>query len=385
MREILNNDASQYGKQPVVFTDPLTGATDLIWDPADPTQARPFGCLLNTGKARGWSTAFGAPDWKADMMAAGPWAADNLPACVIMGPKEIGGGLGLGICNDPCDQGQLGSCVGASGTNWLETRARAEAKQGVAQFLPEIAIRYLYYFAQGYFSRPGGDGAQTLGLVKAVLGYTDGWVNKYAPDMTVGGKCGGAVNERPFDGNQDAATAEGLPYDISACRAGRKFDKKWVELGLKHLSGDSGKEARRARSQADAMQMLSLLIPLNLGAGWRGSWGTVDRSGWCTSNLSRASGGHEFCIVGYCKRPAQSGFGGSNTSTRELAEGNDLWYDLMNSWGKNWAFMGHSMIPAAQFERAGGYDSLYGLATFGSWARAQALTWVAAFLGGRKP
>jgi len=365
-----NSCYAQYGGNPVFVKDEETGADDLIYDPRDPEQMQPFGCLLNAAKARNIQIPEEVQEWHPDLLGSAVGLASDLPECVLLGPKELAGGMGLGICGDSCNQSNLGSCVGACGTNVTEDTIRSEAiLHGQDQYLPEISIRYMYWFCQGRYSRPGGDGAMTSGLVATLMTYNQGWVCSRYPELMVNGRCGGVVHEKPFEGSKDfpVEIANGMPYDISACRAGTPFSKAWVELGVTHRAGYGGGDIRRVRDPQSFKQVIASGHVCFTGAGWPGAWGNVDRNGFCTSGWRGGGGGHEFEFNGYISRKAQSGYGGSNTHTRNMADGEDDWACLKNSWGLNFGLRGHAIVPMSQMQRAGCFNELMTLSFVDGW------------------
>ena len=362
------NCVNQYGRNPVVSKDPSSGAEDLIYDPTDPEQIAPFGCLLNAAKAHGITLPTEIPDWHQGLMGNAEYLADDMPDKVMLGHEEVGGGMG--VLADACNQGSLGSCVAACGTNVVEDTIRAETLlYNMAQFWPEISIRYLYYFAQGRYSRPGGDGAMTSGLAHALMTYTGGWVGKNRPELAVNGRFGGVVHEREFEGsaNYPVETRGGLPYDIGACRSGIAVPRQFVELGVTHRAGYAGGDIRRVRSAEQSRQVIASGHVMFSGIGWPGAWGNVDRNGFCTSAWRGGGGGHEVELCGYIARPAQSGYGGSNTATRELAEGDDFWGDVKNSWGLQFGKRGHTIVPYAQIVRSGYFNEACAISFADGW------------------
>lgn len=363
---------NEFGRRPVVVTH-ANGASDLIYDPNDPTQMGPFGCLLNLPAAR-QDMRQAAADWTTPAFMMG-MRAEDLPDCVLMGPKELAGGKGEGITNVPCRQ-EIGDCVAACGSGVVEATVRSEdIVGGISQYWIEASIRYIYWHAQGYYSRPGGDGAATNGLAHALQTYTDGWMNRNHPELTVDGRCGGFVHEKFFDGaaNLPSDVRNGLPYDSRAERAGQAIAKQWVELGVKHRCGFGSGDCRRVRNWDDYRQVIASRHVCFTGIPWPGGWGSVDKDGFCTSGWRGGGGGHEIMFTGYIKRNAQSGYGGSNASARELAEGDDWWACMQNSWGMNFGLKGSSIMPRAQMERSGALGEMFTISFANGWDKSRYL------------
>lgn len=361
---------NEYGGQPVYVVH-ADQTRDLIYDPSNPDQMGPFGCLLNLPAAK-QDLRSPAPDWETPGFMRGMNAAD-LPDCFLMGPKELAGGKGLGITNKPCRQ-EIGDCVGACGTTVVEGTLRSEDILGsISNYWIEVSIRYDYWHAQGYYSRPGGDGAATNGLAHGLQTYTDGWLNHNRPDMCVDGRCGGFIHEQYFEGaaNLPASIKNGLPYDSRAERAGQAFPVDFVREGVKHRCGYGQGDCRRVRNFDDYRQVIASGHLCFTGIPWPGNWGSVDHDGFVTAPFRGGGGGHEIAFTGYIKRNAQSGYGGSNSSARELAEGDDWWGCMQNSWGLNFGLKGSSIMPRAQMERAGVFGEMFTISYANGWDKSK--------------
>jgi len=376
-RTIINMSASderhsyiqQFGRNPVYVKDEATGADDLIFDPNDPDQMAPYGCLLNAAEANRIQLPE-MQDWDRALLNGAIDIGEELPHTVMLGHKDLAGGIGLGVCNDACNQANLGSCVAACGTNIVEDTVRSETIfQGLAQWWPEISIRYLYFCAQGKYSRPGGDGAMTSGLAAALMGYNEGYICKRYPELMANGFAGGVVHEAPFGGSENypVETRGGLPYDISACRAGTPPPKAWFEMGITHRCGYGAGDIRRVRTPAQYKEVIASGHVCFTGIGWPSAWGQVDKDGFVTSGWRGGRGGHEIEFCGYMKRGAQSGYGGSNTVTRNLANGEDDWSCMKNSWGLNFGKRGYSIMPMSQMIQSGAFGELMTISFVNGW------------------
>lgn len=353
------------GRNKVYVVDPVTGVKDLVYDPSCPDNPGLFGCLLNHAKHYGFIGDPNIPDWRAANVK-NIMDVKDLPKVVLLGPKELAGGRGLGITNGSCNQSNLGSCVGACGTNVAEDTMRSEIyfKQE-HQELPEVSIRYMYFCCQGYHRRPGGDGAMTTGLANALITYKNGWLNRnYTDMMSADGRFGGVVNEKAFDApDVPAQCKSGLPYDIAACRRGSKFDKAWVELGTKHAAGKDGGMAARVRDWESYKQVIASGHVCFTGISWPSAWSYVDKEGFCTSGWRGASGGHEIEFCGYAEFESP-------------IYGETQWGCMKNSWGANWAFQGYSMMPLKQMLKAGVFGEMYTVSFVNGWDKAASFDWI---------
>lgn len=353
--------------------DPVTGAKDLIYDPKDPTQIAPFGCLINSAESRPGGRDLISTSWELPESMAAFANLEDLPDHILLGPKSLAGGLGMGIFGT-CRQ-RIGDCTAACASNIAEGTLKSEQVFGREDvYHPEISIGYIYYGAQAAFGqRPGGDGATTKGLAMTLQGYAQ---TRYA---NFNGRYGGVVHEAPFEGVTDPNLASGYPYDpINVERPGKAPPTKWIEFGLKHTCGDGNGDCRAVTSPEAALQVWASGHGFFTGIQWPSSWIYCDKNGFLTKPLSYASspGGHEVGWVGYIRRPATSGYGGSNTSTRNLADGQDLWYDMMNSWGLEFGHEGHVLVPASQAIKAGVFREAYTISYVKGWDRTIVLDWL---------
>lgn len=316
-------DSFSYGDEPAYIKDRRTKCWDVIYNPNPEKHPGMYGLLARIEMGRGIGSENIIPPWNNSLIG-NVLNHSNLPDCVLMGPKDLAGGRGLKICNEPANIGNYINSVGATGAMIVEDQLRNEQYfQSPDDQIPDISIRYMTFFSQGYCYRPGGDGSTLHGLVRTLTGYNEGWINKNMPEMTVDGRCGGWVNESPTSENL------GLEYDIQACRIGKTFDISWVKTGLENCA-----KAKVARcfSHGDIMTAIASGHIVFGGGFYSDNMGHVDSEGFCT----RMRYGERGCVaIEIC---------GYYLSSR-ARYGHKLWYLIKMPWGKSWGFDGFALIP----------------------------------------
>jgi hypothetical protein len=247
---------------------------------------------------------------------------------------------------------------------------------GQSLYHPQISISHLYYGAQAAYGKPGGDGAYTQGVAMALQGYKQ---TKYA---NFNGRYGGVVHEGPCDAVTDPKYVSGYPYDPAKETRGTAPDVKWIEFGLQHLCGDGKGDCRSVPDFDSALQVWASGHILFTGITWPVTWSYCDKDGFLTKALGYTAkpGGHEINFCGYMKRPAQSGYGGSNTQTMSLAGGSPYWIGLGNSWGLDFGVEGHVLVPYAQFEKSGALREAYTISYTNGWDKSRLLDWTKGYV-----